>query len=228
MKVGNIIKEIREKNLYTLETLSKKIGFSSNFISMVEKGKRKPSEKLLLTLIQLFPSYTNKLLEAYTKESLPKELQSIFSKGSFKDVTEEVKEYELKVYNFITDSDGKINVNEYENIKMFLDEENKKNIIDNGFVVKIIGNNMQPYFFEGDIVSFLKKKFESWQSLDSKLVLVKIKNDFFIKKIFFQNGKAFLFSFNERLYPEFEIDDTVNFVAVLKSQLQRNIEKFKF
>ena len=134
----------------------------------------------------------------------------------------------MRVYNFISDGDGIINFDKYENIEFPFNEEDKERILKNSYVFKVLGENMQPFFIDNDIIYFTKKKFEGWEKLDRKLILVKIENDYYIRKIYFQKGKAFLFSFNENVYPEKEITDKVEFIGVLAGQLKRYVEKIKF
>lgn len=226
MDLKEFIKKIRVEKGYSLETLGSKLGFSKGYLHKVETGLRPVSDKLFKSLIKFFPLYKDKITELYAKDRLS---EDIVSNIFYRDGTNiKIKEYKLKVYDFISGNDGRINLNEYEKMEFPFNAERKKIVVDNSCVFKVVGDNMKPYFFENDIIYFLKEEFSGWEKFNRKLLLVKIEEDYFIRKIFFVKGKAFLFSFNEDVHPEKEITDNVKFVGILKGQLNRNVEKIIF
>ena len=228
MNMEEVMKKIRTDNDLTYEALGERLGFSSNFVSMVEKGKRKASEKFLKALTDKFPVYTKQLIEAYSKQNLPEELQKKFSGAKFEDGSRKVREYKLKTYRFISGGSGKINFEECNEVSYILPFDRGDNIQENGYVFIIEGNSMEPYFFNDDAIVFLKEDFNGWEPLDSKLILVKVNDDYYIRKLFFDDGKPFLYSFNKRLYPQMEVMENFEFIAILDSQLERNIKSLKF
>lgn len=228
MDMEEVLKKIRLDNDLTYEALGERLGVSSNFVSMAEKGKRKVSEKFLKTLTEQFPAYTKQLIEAYSKQNLPEELQKKFSGAKFENASGKVKEYKLKVYRFMSGGSGKINFDEYKEVPYILPFDRGDSIQENGYVFIVEGNSMEPYFFNDDTIVFLKENFESWEALDSRLILVKLGKDHYIRKLFFDEGKPYLYSFNKRLYPEMEVTKEVEFIAILDSQLERNVKSLKF
>lgn len=136
--------------------------------------------------------------------------------------------YPIRVYDFISNSSGKVNFEEYGIIEFPFDKEDKEQIMNNSFVFKILGDNVQPHFIENDIIYFLKKEFMGWEILDRRLVLVLINKDYYIRKVHFIKGKPYLISFNENVYPEIEIDNKVKFIGVLGGLLKRYNNEIKF
>ncbi len=64
--------------------------------------------------------------------------------------------------------------------------------------------------------------------MDSRLILVKINDEMYIRKLFFAEGKPFLFSFNDRLYSKIEVNNEVEYIGQLDFQLERNVRKLEF
>ena len=79
-----------------------------------------------------------------------------------------------------------------------------------------------------DIIILSKKIFKDWQSLNSRLLFVKIDDNYYLRKLFFKNGKPFLFSFNENVYPEIELPKNAEYIAELTGQLNRNVQEIEF
>ena len=89
---------------------------------------------------------------------------------------------------------------------------------------------MDVLFLDKDIVVIMRDTFKDWQELDSKLVMVKINENIYLRKVFFENAIPFLRSFNSRLFPDIAINDltSVKYIGQLKIQLYRNVENIKF
>ena len=84
----------------------------------------------------------------------------------------------IKIYNFDTEGDGRVNVEKFEEVKVMISIDTGNKMMENGFVVKVMGNKMNPYFFENDRLAFLRVSFENWTKYDSKIILIKMKFDF--------------------------------------------------
>lgn len=93
---------------------------------------------------------------------------------------------------------------------------------------KVIGNSLEPRIIENDLIYFSKIDFEDWETLDRRLVLVTINNNYYIRKINFTKGEPYLVSFNENVYTEIKIDDKVKFIGILSGLLKRYENEIKF
>jgi phage repressor protein C with HTH and peptisase S24 domain len=229
MKINDLIKQIRVQKGYSLSAFGEFLGFSRGFLHNVESGERRVSKKLLEELIKKFPLYSKQLLKAYVSEKVPEIASEVMKEGT-KIKMAEIREIvnELKVYTFDSAGDGKVNLGNYKKMKFPLVEEVKDKIMKNGYVFEITGDSMQPYFSSNDVIVLTKENFENWQSLDSRLILVEKKGEYFIRKLFFIAGEPYLRSFNERLFPEFKVDEDTKFIAILYVQLVRHVDKLQF
>lgn len=100
-KQGIKIKEMRTSHGYTLEQVAKKLHITTNYLSLIERGKRKPSEVVMYGLanhfnlnpIEIFSLYgsvpTTELDRVISSPSLVKILSNLSADESF---TEEEKE----------------------------------------------------------------------------------------------------------------------------------------
>ena len=216
MKINELIRKIREDHNYSLSEIGDKVGFAKGTIKTVESGQAPMSKNLFEGYIKAFPLMKNNLLKAYLNQFLPENMEDL----NIENLNSEIKLakiYSIKVYDFITSGSGEVNLNKYEVIKLPVEKE----ISENSFIFKTLGNNLEPHIIENDLIYFIKKDFESWEILNKKLVLVMIDKDYYIRKINFIKGKAYLFSFNENVYPEKEIDNKVKFVGILWGLLKR-------
>ena len=50
----------------------------------------------------------------------------------------------------------------------------------------------------------------------------------FMRKLFFDEGKPFLVSFNPRLYPKLEVTEDTKYIGQLSQQLDRIVTKIEF
>ena len=196
VNINGFLKEIRIMKGYSLDMLGDKIGFSKGYLHNVEIGARPVSKKLLEALVRAFPEYKNKLTELYTKDKLPENIT--FDPLSFKNVTEKINEYSLKVADYYPEGDGRVDILSSKEMKFMLLPEVYENIKKNGYVLKIADDFLTPVFSNGDIVVVEKDNFSNWQALDSRLVLVRINNEYYMRKVFFKNASPFLKSLNER------------------------------
>ena len=224
MNINDLIKEIREKEGYSLQEMSEKVGFSKNFMHMVEKKDRNVSEKLLNKMVEKFPLYQKKLLLTYYNEKLPKNLIDKIASGEAKIVDH--KEFQYDMYLFDTSSEGELNLENIMQVEFTFEINYGESIKNECIIVKIKGENMKPYFFEGDIIAFMKSEFKNWQSLDNKIVLVEIEGILYIKKLIFDSGEAYLHTFNERVYPPVKLSsiENIKYIARPKYRLSSSLD----
>ncbi len=224
MKISELIKKIRVEHGYSFQEMASKLGFSKGMISAVEREDSPVSKNLVESYIKNYPLYKNKLIKSYLEQFMPENIDEEINIGNIS----LAELYMVKIYNFISNGDGKINLSEYNEEQFPLDEKDKIEIYNNGYVFKVLGDNMKPHFLKGDIIILSNKEFKNWQSLNNRLLLVKINNDYYLRKLLFKNGKAFLFSFNENVYPEFELPNNAEYIGELTGQLERNVEEIEF
>lgn len=231
MKFNELLRKIRMESNLRYSEMADKIGFSKGFISNVEKGKRGVSEKYLSVLIKQFPLYEEELVKAYTEQKIPAIADNkIKIEGFGKVDISQMKEYKFKVYRFISSNDGRVELTEFEEMTSVIDKEIGDKILKEGFVFEVFDNAVAPILFENDKIVFIKENFSRWEDLDSKLILIKLNNDFYIRKLYFQGGEPYLCSFNERMYPKIKLYDIekVEYIGKLDSQLHRDLKKITF
>ena len=213
-KVGDFLREIRESKGYSMNQVEVYTGIQRSEIKKIEEGAKKKINPLYLKELAKF--YNIDLLELFRLVGYTEE----FEKKS--------KDREFKVYDFITDSNGEINKEIFEKKIIPLSNERGEQISKNGYVIKIVGDKMRPYFYDNDLIAFLKMEFENWQKLDNKIIMVEINGKYFIKKLIFENGTPYLYTFNERLYPKESINDLKNlkFIAIPRFRLSIDLDNF--
>ncbi len=224
MKISELIKKIRIEHGYSFQEMGNKLGFSKGMISAIEREDSPVSKNLVEAYIKNYPLYKKELIKSYLEQFMPENIDEEINIGN----VNLAELYMIKIYNFVSNGDGKINLSEYSEEQFPLDEKNKIEIYNNGYVFKVLGDNMKPHFLKDDIIILSKKIFKDWQSLNSRLLFVKIDNNYYLRKLFFKNGKPFLFSFNENVYPEIELPKNAEYIAELTGQLNRNVQEIEF
>lgn len=227
MKINELIKKIREEHNYSLSEIGEKVGFAKGTIKTVESGQAPMSKNLFEGYVKAFPLMKEVLLKAYLKQFIPENVEGL-NIDNRRNKVNVAEIYSIKVYDYITSGNGKIDLNKYEEIKLPFSVEDKKIIVDNSIVFKAVGNNLEPRILENDLIYFSKLNFEGWEALDRRLVVVTIDNDYYIRKINFIKGKPYLASFNENVYTEIEINDKTKFIGVLAGLLKRYDNEIKF
>ena len=142
----------------------------------------------------------------------------------FEDIGSKTKEYKLKVYEYNTSKDGRVDLDNYKEMMFLLENEVK----DRSVLIEVKGKQMEPLFFEGDILLFEPSEFTDWKQLNKKLVAVKYKNDFLIRKLKFIDKKPFLVPFETDVEEDIEIlsnENEIEFFGELTDQLKRNVSK---
>ena len=227
MKINELIRKIREDRNYSLSEIGEKVGFAKGTIKTVESGQAPMSKNLFEGYVKAFPLMKDILLKLYLKQFIPENMENLNIENISSDIN--VAEiYNIKVYDYLTSGNGKIDLNKYEEIELPFDKEDKKNIVDNGVIFKVLGDSLEPRIIENDIIYFSKIDFEGWESLDRRLVLVTVNKEYYIRKICYTKGKPYLVSFNENVYTEIEINDKVKFIGLLSGLLKRYENEIKF
>ena len=93
-----------------------------------------------------------------------------------------------------------------------------------------INHNSTPFYKSRLYEGLPKEEFTKWENLDSKLILVKLDDVYYVRKLYFEDGEPYLHSFNDRLYPKIRISDIkkVEYIGKLDSQLYRDMRKVTF
>ena len=138
------------------------------------------------------------------------------------------KEIILKVYNFDSSRDGLLSFNDYIEMSQVVDTNEVKEF-KNNISVNISGNLMQPFFFEGDKILIKKEELTIWGDLNRKIVLYKLEDKFYLRKVLFIDGKGYLEAFNKDVYGKFEIDYKVKYIGrVVKQFNTRDLSNIEF
>ncbi len=228
MKISELIKKIREEHNYSFGEMANRIGFSKGMAEAIEKERSPVSKNVLESLVKSFPLYENELIEGFLKQNLPDDLGEKVKVGDFELVNKDFKEQKIRVHDFVSGGSGKVEIEKYSEVKIMLNVKVGEEIIKNGFVVNVLGNNMEPFFFENDKLVFIKEKFSNWESLDSKLILVESNGETLIRKLFFEGGEPFLYSFNDRMYPKIKVTDTTKYLGILTKRLEQDLSNLTF
>lgn len=77
MSFGRVLREIRTQNEDSLRKLAEKTGLNFTKINKIELGDIAIAEDTLNKFIEVYPLYKNKLVEAYIKEKLPKNIYNM-------------------------------------------------------------------------------------------------------------------------------------------------------
>ncbi len=221
MDINDFMKDIRKKEGYSQQEMADKIGVSKNMIFMIEKKERNVTEELLNKIVKSFPKYETKILHIFYENKLAAKLIDESGGNAVREV--KYKEFEYKTYIFDTKSDGLIDRQKTIIYKEERDLETGNIILNECIVLKVVNDAAQPFFFDGDIVAFLKAEFENWQSLDKKLVLVEIEKNLYVKKLIFEDGEPFLYSFDDRLHKKKKVNEFKNIKYIGRPKYRLNI-----
>lgn len=226
MDINELMKEIRKKEGYSQQEMADKIGVSKNMIFMIEKKERNVSEDLLNKLVNSFSKYEKKILQVFYENKLAAKLLD----ENIGSTVEKVKyrEFEYRTYIFDTKSDGLIDKKKTMQYKEERDIDTGNKILNECIVLKIVNDGAQPFFFDGDIIAFLKTNFENWQSLDKKAIIVQIDKELYIKKLIFEDGEPFLYPFDIRLHKKIKVNELKNIKYIARAQYRLNINLDKF
>ncbi len=227
---GEILRDLRLKNGLTMEELGKKLKRSASFINSMEKG-RKPIPEELLNSIILILGATNKDKKEF-KDNLIKKEVPVFLNNNFTDKEENGTVVTLPVYGFASAGNGAINFEEFEEEEFILPSDMK--VRKNLKVIKIHGDSMEPMFFNSDRVllepCYTPQTYEEWKAFNHQIVVVRYFEERFLKEIVFKKGMMYLYSFNEDLYPEIEVElgDDIYCEGIVTQLIKRDVRKIRY
>ena len=207
-KINEYVREIRMKEGYTLQELADKLDVSKNFVHMIEKEERNVTEKFLKKLVDALPKYREKLLSIYYKDKIPSDFWG-----------NNVKRMRLKVYDYDTSLDGRVCLTNSKEVVFMTD----KQFPENSIFINISGDKAEPFFYAGDLVVFYPENFINWESLNRRLVVVRIKDEIVIRKLIFKEAIPFLVAFNNEVYSDINIkNEEIEYLGQLSEFLERN------
>ncbi|MBA9084580.1 transcriptional regulator with XRE-family HTH domain [Fontibacillus solani] len=108
--IGNVIKSEREKLKLTTFELAEKIGISQSYLSQIENGKRKASEKILASLKDVFEFDFKEEIQNHDREE-SKEQRKIIT-GVAMTTSIGVTEIEINIRTKISDKINEIDTDE--------------------------------------------------------------------------------------------------------------------
>lgn len=224
-KIGEVIFKIRKGDDFTYEEMAKRLGVTHSFISQIEKGNKKVSKKLYEKLIEQFPNYKRELEKSYLEQILPENV-SLNSK------IDKPRLFKFPVYGLASAGSGQIDMEHYEEEEFLLPSDFK--MPRGAFIMEIHGDSMEPILFNGDKVivnpNLCPVNIEEWRNLNRKVTIVDIDDKRYAKKVVFKAGKMYLYSFNEDVYPEIEVEEyeDIRCVGVVSELIQRKMTNIQF
>lgn len=134
----------------------------------------------------------------------------------------------VKIHTYDSSKAGRIDLENFTEEALMVEDE-ISNSVNEGIIIKIKGNFMQPHFYEGDVLLIEKEKFENWQELDRKIVLYEFDGETYIRKVLFENAKGYLIAFNNRLYENIEINEKITYIGRVRKQINiRDLDNIEF
>ena len=218
MKLSQFLKNLRTGKGYSYADIADKLGFTRATISNIEKDRSPISENLLKAYIKLFPEQKKDLLKFYLEEKIPEGLEEkIEIESRNKKIEQLPKDQKMKIYHYDSSGYGRVNFSKYKEVTFMLSHK----LPDDSLLVEVIEEFMEPNFIDGDILLFEKEDFISWESMNRKLIFVKINDEILIRKLIFKNAIPYLVAFNNEVYPDIEVDKKVIFLGQLSELLKR-------
>ena len=193
--LGNKIRELRENKGWSLDKLSEELSKEnldvvSSTLFRIEKGQRKKIDTLLLLgLSKVFNYNFFQMLD-----------DQIFKTDEYL----EVEDQSLYIYGFASAGNGYLDLTDYEVMEVSLpkDIRYKKGL----FGIKVHGESMEPEFFDNDIL-ILDPVCPEWKELNNKVLVIDLNGERFVKLLkYYEDGRAYLFSYNE-IYPPIQINE---------------------
>ncbi len=234
---GQWLREFRRERDLTGKEIGEKLGVSQAFVAKMESGIKNPSDELLESFFDSYRISDKSKLEIREMVALDKSPELIQKKYmSMKNKTKETANYDIeegkkisiKVFDYDTSKTGRVNLDKFTEESFMLDSQ-ISNELEDGMVIKVKGNYMQPYFYEGDMLLIETEKFESWQELDKKIVLYRLDEEIYIRKVLFEKGKGYLVAFNINHYENVEIKENIEYIGKLRKQINiRDLDDIEF
>lgn len=213
MSFGEILKHIRLEKKDSFRKLGAKMGTAFTYIDKIEKGLSPVSKNFFEKIIEVYPDYESELTAAYFKEVLPDALV----KANLVPAKECLTTQKIKLYTCDSKTEGIIS-KKFEYKEMVIPMDFK--FSEKDLCVKILGKEFET-FYNGDIL-LVEKTTLQIQMLNKKIILLKNKDNMFIKKVEVKNYIPFLISLNNA-YEPIEYSDDFKIVGVITKLLYRDL-----
>lgn len=203
--IGDILKKYRELKGLNKKEAGELVGISDSFWSRIENGKREISEKLLEKIIDKFEisiADSEKIKEIQALNEVPEIIRMKLSeKGIDIKNLDKITGYNEKVLlpcrGEASAGFGRINCDEPEEyIEVYKHSFSKK-----AFVVKVLGDSMEPEIKDGSIIIVDPNQCE-WDYINNKIAVVRYKDEAYVKRVRLRNnGRVILL---ESINPAYE------------------------
>ena len=203
--IGEILKKYRELKGLNKKEAGELVGISDSFWSRIESGKREISAKLLEKIIDKFDitqADSDKIKEIQALNEVPEIIKNkLEEKGIDINNLDRLNEYCEKILlpcrGEASAGFGRINCDEpAEYIEVYKHDFSKK-----AFVVKVLGDSMEPEIKDGSIIIVDPNQCD-WDYINNKIGVVRYKDEVYVKRIRLRNnGRVILL---ESINPAYE------------------------
>lgn len=227
-EIGNKIKEIRDRKLWSLQDLADRLkdkGFKLNpsSIHRIEIGEREKIDVFTLAKLSEVLNYDFfEMINPKNNNNL-----KIKEESNVKEIKENMPQIlTLPVYGMASAGNGSLDFD--VTMEEFMLPSDFK-IPNNSFVIGVQGESMEPIFYDEDrILVDTSKSHQEWQYLVDYPVVVQINEERFLKVVKYNNYKPEFYSLNKMYEPiKIENGDEIYCVGVVTEILKRKIGKVK-
>ena len=203
--IGEILKKYRELKGLNKKEAGDLVGISDSFWSRIENEKREISPKLLEKIINKFeiPEIdSEKIKELQALKEVPEIIKNkLEEKGIDINNLDKMDEYCEKILlpcrGEASAGFGRINCNEPTEYI----EVSKHNFSKKSFVVKVLGDSMEPEIKDGSIIIVDPNQCD-WDYINNKIAVVRYKDEIYVKRLRLRNnGRVILL---ESINPAYE------------------------
>ncbi|MCP1226531.1 LexA family transcriptional regulator [Sebaldella sp. S0638] len=195
LETKDLLKKIREEYGYSVYEMGEKLGVSQTQVNQLENGNKNITEKYIMKVCEVFPTYKKQLMKSFYLGQL-KKIREKIPEGIEILKTENI-EAELPLY-IASAGTGLLAMDEDEKtIKLTLPPEIVK--IKNIFSVIVHGDSMLPEYRDRDVL-ILDPNFYTYVELADQDVVIQKNGERYIKQLRFKNFEPYLYSYNE-IYP---------------------------
>ena len=203
--IGEILKKYRELKGLNKKEAGDLVGISDSFWSRIENEKREISPKLLEKIINKFEMSeidSEKIKELQALKEVPEIIKNkLEEKGIDINNLDKMDEYCEKILlpcrGEASAGFGRINCNEPTEYI----EVSKHNFSKKSFVVKVLGDSMEPEIKDGSIIIVDPNQCD-WDYINNKIAVVRYKDEIYVKRLRLRNnGRVILL---ESINPAYE------------------------
>lgn len=203
--IGEILKKYRELKGLNKKEAGDLVGISDSFWSRIESEKREISPKLLEKIINKFEISENdseKIKELQALKEVPEIIKNkLEEKGIDINNLDKMDEYCEKILlpcrGEASAGFGRINCGEPTEYI----EVSKYNFSKKSFVVKVLGDSMEPEIKDGSIIIVDPNQCD-WDYINNKIAVVRYKDEIYVKRLRLRNnGRVILL---ESINPAYE------------------------